>query len=123
MATQETGKTRLVLTWVLRFIVGLLFLGIGIEKLTGTEGTIPFLPPSDGDNGSAIFTGAWDVAGALLIFAPRWTSLGALMITCSVGLGTVLCYTKALFNPAVPLAMTLLAAILIGLAWRPKADA
>ena len=123
MAPQETGKTRLVLTWVLRFIVGLLFLGIGIEKLTGTQGTIPFFAAIGWGQWFRYFTGAWDVAGALLIFAPRWTALGALMITCSVGLGTVLCYTKALFNPAFPLAMTLLAATLIALAWRPKADA
>ena len=36
------------------------------------------------------------------------------MITCTIGLGTVLCYTVALFNPLFPLGMTLLAA---SLAW------
>ena len=51
---------------------------------------------------------------------PRWTSYGALIITCTVGLGTILCITKALYNPIFPLAMTLLAATLVGLAWRPR---
>lgn len=123
MSPQETGKTRLVLTWALRFTVGLLFLGIGIEKLTGTQGTIPFFAAIGWGQWFRYSTGAWDVAGALLIFAPRWTSLGALMITCSVGLGTVLCYTRALFNPTFPLVMTLLAATLMVLTWNRTADA
>lgn len=123
MSPQETGKTRLVLTWALRFTVGLLFLGIGIETLTGTQGTIPFFAAIGWGQWFRYSTGAWDVAGALLIFAPRWTSLGALMITCSVGLGTVLCYTRALFNPTFPLVMTLLAATLMVLTWNRTADA
>jgi hypothetical protein len=65
-------------------------------------------------------SGALDTAGALLNFIPRWTSPGALIITCTVGLGTVLCFTKALYNPSFPMVMTLLAATLVGLAWRPK---
>jgi hypothetical protein len=65
-------------------------------------------------------SGAIDTAGALLIFVPRWTSYGALIITCTVGLVTVLCFTMALYNPIFPLVMTLLAATLAWLAWRPK---
>jgi hypothetical protein len=55
-----------------------------------------------------------DTAGALLIVFPRWTCYGALIVTSTVGLGTALCYTMALFNPLFPLGMTLLAA---SLAW------
>jgi putative oxidoreductase len=61
-----------------------------------------------------------DTAGSLLIFVPRWTSLGALIIMCTIGLGTVLCFTKALYNPSFPMVMTLLAATLVWLARRPK---
>ena len=42
MASGTTGKVRLISIWLLRVLVGLAFLGIGIEKLTGTMGTIPF---------------------------------------------------------------------------------
>ena len=120
MNSQTTSKTRLILTWILRFLLGVIFLGIGIEKLTGTMGTIPFFNAIGWGEWFRYASGALDTAGALLIFIPRWTSLGALIITCTVGLGTVLCFTKALYNPSFPMVMTLLAATLVWLAWRPK---
>jgi putative oxidoreductase len=120
MTSQKTGKARAVATWILRIFVGLAFLGIGIEKLTGTMGTIPFFDAIGWGQWFRYVSGAMDAAGALLIFLPRWTSLGAIIITCTVGLGTILCFTKALFNPIFPLVMTLLAATLVWLAWRPK---
>lgn len=120
MTSQTTGKARIVATWILRVLIGLAFLGIGIEKLTGTMGTIPFFQAIGWGQWFRYVSGAMDTTGALLIFIPRWTSFGAFIITCTVGLGTVLCYTKALFNPTFPLVMTLLAATLVWLAWRPK---
>jgi len=42
MTSETTGKVRLIITWLLRALLGLAFLAIGIEKLTGTMGTIPF---------------------------------------------------------------------------------
>ena len=60
----------------------------------------------------AVFSGVLDTAGALLIFFPPWTFCGALIFTCTVGLGTILCYTMGLFNPLFPLGMTLQAATL-----------
>lgn len=120
MSSQTTGRVRLILTWILRVLLGVIFLGIGIEKLTGTMGTIPFFDAIGWGQWFRYASGVLDTAGALLVFAPRWTSLGALIITCTVGLGTFLCFTKALYNPIFPLAMTLLAATLARLAWRPK---
>jgi putative oxidoreductase len=121
MTSQATGKARFILTWILRVLLGVAFLGIGIEKLTGTMGTIPFFDAIGWGQWFRYVTGAFDTAGALLIFLPRWTFWGALIIACSVGLGTYLCVTKDLFNPIFPLAMTLLAATLMGLSWRPRA--
>ena len=120
MSSQTTGKARLITSWILRVLLGVIFLGIGIEKLTGTMGTIPFFDAIGWGQWFRYASGVLDTAGALLVFAPRWTSLGALIITCTVGLGTFLCFTKALYNPIFPLAMTLLAATLAWLAWRPK---
>jgi putative oxidoreductase len=120
MTSVTTGKVRLTIAWFLRVLLGLTFVGIGIEKLTGTMGTIPFFEAIGWGQWFRYASGALDAAGALLIFVPRWTSNGALIITCTVGLGTILCFTKALFNPIFPLVMTLLAATLVWLAWRPK---
>ena len=120
MTLQTSSKTRLIITWILRVLLGVIFLGIGMEKLTGTMGTVAFFNAIGWGQWFRYASGALDTAGALLIFVPRWTSLGALIITCTVGLGTVLCFTKALYNPTFPLVMTLLAATLVWLAWRPK---
>ena len=120
MTSQTAGKARFIVTWTLRVLLGVLFLGIGIEKLTGTMGTIPFFDAIGWGQWFRYASGALDTAGALLIFMPRWTSLGALIITCTVGLGTFLCFTKDLYNPIFPLTMTVLAATLVWLAWRPK---
>jgi uncharacterized membrane protein YphA (DoxX/SURF4 family) len=120
MTSATVGKVRLIITWFLRVSLGLIFVGIGIEKLTGTMGTIPFFDAIGWGQWFRYASGALDLAGALLLFVPRWTSYGAVIITCTVGLGTILCFTKALYNPIFPLVMTLLAATLVWLAWRPK---
>ena len=121
MPSRTTDKMRPIITWLLRILLGVTFLGIGIEKLTGTMGTIPFFAAIGWGQWFRYASGALDTAGALLIFMPRWTFLGALIVTCTVGLGTILCFTKALYNPIFPLVMTLLAATLVWLAWKPKA--
>lgn len=120
MNLQTPGKARLIITWILRVLLGLLFLGIGIEKLTGTMGTIPFFDAIGWGQWFRYASGALDAGGAMLILIPRWTSLGALIITCTVGLGTILCFTKQLYNPVFPLVMTLLAATLMWLTSRPR---
>jgi len=120
MTSQTIGKARIIATWILRVFVGLAFLGISIEKLTGTMGTVPFFEAIGWGQWFRYVTGAMDTAGAMLIFIPCWTSLGSFIITCTVGLGTVLCFTTGLFNPIFPLTITLLAATLVWLAWRPR---
>jgi len=83
-------------------------------------GTIPFFNAIGWGQWFRYASGALDTSGALFIFVPRCTSLGALIITCTVGLGTFLCLTKALYNPSFPMVMTLLAATLVRLAWRAE---
>jgi len=121
MVQQKTGKVRAFVTWVLRGIIGVIFLVVGVEKLTGTMGTIPFFDAIGWGQWLRYASGTVDTIGALLVFIPRFTSLGAFMITCSVGLGTFLCYTKGVFNPAFPLVMTLLAATLVWLGRKSRA--
>ena len=118
MTSKTTDRVRLITIWFLRILLGVAFLGIGIEKLTGTMGTIPFFDAIGWGQWFRYASGALDTAGAILIFVPRWTFYGAVIITCTVGLGTVLCFTMALYNPLFPLVMTLLAVTLAWLAWR-----
>jgi putative oxidoreductase len=120
MALQSTSKLFTVVTWIFRAVIGLMFLVVGLEKLTGTMGTVPFFDAIGWGQWLRYTSGAVDSIGALLVFIPRFTSIGAFMIACSVGLGTFLCYTKGVFNPAFPLVMTLLAATLVWLGSRSK---
>jgi uncharacterized membrane protein YphA (DoxX/SURF4 family) len=120
MPSQSTTKPRQIFTWILRVLLGVVFLGIGIEKLTGTMGTIPFFDAIGWGQWFRYASGAADTLGAVLILIPRWTFYGAIIITCTVGLGTYLCFTLPLYSPIFPLAMTVLAATLAGLAWPPK---
>ena len=122
MPPQPTGKPRQILTWILRVLLGVVFLGIGIEKLTGTMGTIPFFNAIGWGQWFRYASGAADTVGALLILIPRSTFYGAIIIMCTVGLGSYLCFTLPLYSPVFPLATTLLAATLAGLAWPPKPD-
>ncbi|MBE1162546.1 DoxX family membrane protein [Dyella sp. 7MK23] len=110
-----------MVTWILRVILGVTFLVIGIEKLTGSMGTVPFFDAIGWGQWFRYVSGFFDAVGALLILWPRWTPVGACIITCTVGLGTYLCYAKALFNPAFPLVMTVLAALLVWLSLRQRA--
>ena len=73
MPSQTAAKTRLILTWVLRILLGVMFLGIGIEKLTGTMGTVPFFEAIGWGQWFRYTSGVFDAAGALLILIPRWT--------------------------------------------------
>ena len=122
MASATANKARLVIVWILRVILGLIFLAVGIEKLTGTMGTVPFFAAIGWGQWFRYVSGAFDTVGALLILLPGWTRYGALIITGTVGLGTYLCFTKDLFNPLFPLVMTLLAATLAALTWKPNSD-
>ncbi len=119
MPPTPVSKPRFILTWILRVLIGVLFLGIGIEKLTGTMGTVPFFAAIGWGQWFRYASGVLDAGGALLCFFPRWTFYGAAIITCTVGLGTILCFTKDLFNPTFPLVMTVLAATLAVLARKP----
>jgi len=44
-------------------------------------------------------TGILDIAGAALLFAPRWTFYGAIILACSVGVGTLISLTVLRGNP------------------------
>ena len=123
MPSEVTGKVRRIFTWVLRVLLGLAFHGDRDRKAHwNARDNSVFRRDWLGTVVPLCFRSSGYGRGALLIFVPAAVErpYGALIITCTVGLGTVLCFTMALFNPIFPLVMTLLAATLVWLAWRPK---
>jgi putative oxidoreductase len=119
MAAEAAGRGRTVSIWVLRVVLGVTFLAIGAAKLTGAAQTVQLFAAIGWGQWFRYLTGLLDVAGAALLFAPRWTCYGALLLTCTVGSATMFYLVLLRHNPAAPLALTLLAATL---AWvtRPR---
>lgn len=122
MAAGQTGKGRTIAIWILRIVLGLLFLYLGTTKLTGTGGTVEYFAAIGWGQWFRYLTGFLDIAGVVLLFVPRATCYGAIVLACSVGTATLISLTVLRGDPtwggpimiAVPLVMTLLA---ITLAW------
>jgi uncharacterized membrane protein YphA (DoxX/SURF4 family) len=119
MAADAASKGRRVSIWILRVVLGLTFLAVGATKLTGTAQTVELFVAIGWGQWFRYLTGSLDVAGAVLLFVPRWTCYGALLLVCTVGSATMFYLLLLHNNPAVPLTLTLLAATL---AWmtRPR---
>ena len=113
---------RKIVIWTLRVILGVAFAGIAITKLTGTGNTIPYFGAIGWGQWFRYLTGCVDLLGSILLFVPRRTFYGAILLTCSVGSATLISLTVLQGNPAwggpvmvvVPLVITLLT---VSLAW------
>ncbi len=108
--TETTSRTRVIAIWVLRVFLGLAFLTIGVAKLTGSLHTIQTFKAFGWGQWFRYASGVSDIFGALLVFVPRWTYYGALILTCTAGLAAVLSWRRPDLLPA--LVLTLLTAIL-----------
>ncbi len=122
MRSGGSSTPRLIVIWSMRIILGLIFLWIGANKLAGTGNTVEYFAAIGWGQWLRYMTGLFDIVGVTLLFVPTWGRLGAVVLTCSVGLGALLSVTVLRGNPtwgsgamaAVPLALTVLAA---ALAW------
>jgi uncharacterized membrane protein YphA (DoxX/SURF4 family) len=120
MAADVPSKWRTIAIWALRVVLGLTFLAVGTSKLMGTGHTVEYFAAIGGGQWFRYLTGILDIAGAALLFVPRWTCYGAIVLACSVGLATLISLTLLRGNPMwggsemvlVPLVITLLAAVL-----------
>ncbi len=119
MIEAATGKSRIAIV-VLRVLLALAFLTFGAAKLTASLGTVGWFAQLGWGQWFRYLTGLFDIAGALLLFVPRWTCYGALVLAGTIGTATVLNVLFSLRqNPLVPLVLTLLAATLAWLT-RPR---
>ena len=102
--------------------MGLAFLLIGTTKLTGTANTVEYFEAIGWGQWFRYLTGSLDVVGVALLFVPRYTFYGTVVLISSVGTATVLSVTVLRGNPLwggsamvlQPLVLTLLT---IALAW------
>jgi uncharacterized membrane protein YphA (DoxX/SURF4 family) len=130
MAADLPGKRRTIAIWALRLFLGLVFLYVGTTKVTGIGNTVEYFAAIGWGQWFRYLTGVLDIAGAALLFAPKWTWLGATVLTCSVGTGTLISVTVLRGDPTwgsgnpeimvgMPLVLTILAASLALLS-RPR---
>lgn len=117
MATASKGRA--IMIWVLRVLLGLAFLAIGGAKLAGAWQTVDLFAAIGWGQWFRYLTGLLDLVGAVLLFVPRWTCYGALLLFCTVGSAFVISLALLHNNPAPALALALLAATLAWLT-RPR---
>jgi uncharacterized membrane protein YphA (DoxX/SURF4 family) len=80
-----TTKARKIITWILTGIVGFIFIGSGMVKLSGSEDAIQ-MADGMGINLSTLFSlGIIEIIGAVLFIIPRTGMLGTLLLIAYMG--------------------------------------
>jgi uncharacterized membrane protein YphA (DoxX/SURF4 family) len=125
--TSTSAKRQSIVAWVLRVVLGLAFLLIGFTKFTGTAHSIDYFEAIGWGQWFRYLTGSLDVTGAVLLFMPRYTFYGALVLISSVGTATVLSVTVLRGNPfwgglAMVLQPLILTLLTVTLAWLTCAE-
>jgi uncharacterized membrane protein YphA (DoxX/SURF4 family) len=118
------GEPRTIAIWALRVALRLVFLYVGATKFTGTGQTVEYFAAIGWGQWFRYLTAAFDIAGTVLLFVPKWTYLGASLLACSVGTGAMLSLTVLRGDATwgstgmvvMPLALTSLAVLLAWLA-------
>jgi uncharacterized membrane protein YphA (DoxX/SURF4 family) len=93
MTANVTSRWGTIAIWALRVVLGVVFLYVGTTKLTGTGHTVEYFAAIGWGQWFRYLTGVLDIAGVALLFLPKWTCLGATVLTCSVGTGTLISLT------------------------------
>jgi putative oxidoreductase len=118
-STEFKSKAAAILVWIFRAVLGLLFISVALAKLTGGAQTVQLFAAIGWVQWFRFATGVLDLIGAILILIPRWTFYGAFLISCTIGLATVLYIVLLHNNPVVPLVLTSLAITLASVT-RPR---
>lgn len=120
MSEDVTNKWRTYASWALRVVLGIVFLYVGTTKLTGTGNTVEYFAAIGWGQWFRYLTGILDIVGVALVFVPKWTCFGAIVLACSVGVGTMISLTVLRGDPTwgssemvvVPFVLTILALVL-----------
>jgi uncharacterized membrane protein YphA (DoxX/SURF4 family) len=130
MTADMPGRFKHMTIWTLRLILGLIFIFVAASKLTGTGNTVEYFAAIGWGQWFRYLTGSLDFLGVILLFVPGWTSVGAIILACSIGSATVISLTVLRGNPiwggpvmvVVPLVFTLTAVFLAWLAYPFRAQ-
>ena len=80
-----TSKTKKIINWVLAGIIGLVFLGSGINKLMGSAEALTMAEGFGISAGNFKMLGIIEVSAVLLFLYPRTGILGTLLLVAYMG--------------------------------------
>ena len=103
--------------WVLKIVAGLAFLAAGLAKLAGAEMMVGTFDQISVGQWFRYVTGVIEVVGAVLLFVPGRTIIGAGLLICTM-IGAVLTHLFVIGGSAVPALVLLVICALI--AWLQK---
>lgn len=72
-------KTRRTIIWIARIALALVFGGAGLAKIAGVDAMVAGFDAIGFGQWFRYFTGALEIALAILLVLPRWSALGAVM--------------------------------------------
>ena len=113
---QKKGKV--IALWVLRVVVGLAFLAAGGSKLAGAPAMVAMFAKIGFGQWFRILTGLMEVAGAIVLFVPRFTVYAASMLAVVMVGAIGFHLTRLGGSPTPPIALLLLAILIVWLSNR-----
>lgn len=78
---QDQGRSRNIISWVVRIVFGIMFLGAAAFKLSGNPAAVQEFNHVGFGQWFRYFTAATEVSGALLLLWPRTIAFGAVLLT------------------------------------------
>jgi uncharacterized membrane protein YphA (DoxX/SURF4 family) len=98
MKVSQTGKT---LLWAVQIVLAIVFLTVGMAKLTGVESSVALFNKIGAGQWLRYVTGAIEVAGALFLLFGSRAAIGAGLIL-AVMLGAVMSHLWLIGGSALP---------------------
>ncbi len=95
------SKKKNILLWVFQILAAVAFLGAGFAKLSGQPMMVAIFDKIGFGQWLRYLTGTIEVAGAILLFLPKWNPIGALLLAATM-VGAVLTHVLIIGGSPVP---------------------
>ena len=113
----DSGKVRLIMTWILSVLLALAFLGAGGAKLAGAAAMVELFDKVGLGQWFRYFTGMLEVAGAIGLLISRYAFYAAILLALVMVGATIANLTVLGAFPAPTVALLVLSGII---AWLRK---
>jgi uncharacterized membrane protein YphA (DoxX/SURF4 family) len=109
----KTNRFKKAVTWTLQILLAMIFLTVGMAKLSGVESTIQLFKDIGVGQWLRYFTGVIEVTSAILLLFGPYATLGAGLLVCTM-LGATLTHLWLIGGSVLPpLSLGVASAILV----------